>query len=354
MKFFNKQEQVIDIQLTQYGKYLLSNGKFKPVYYAFFDDGILYDPEYGYGPQDQNDIQNRIKTDTPQLEGQYNFRGVESEVRKANKSIRSDAEWQKKYFEDLSIRPPDTTADNQYALQNIIGSSDLNSEYAPAWNVQFLIGQISSSSKTTSWTKEQTGSALNTPQVRVKDTVYKTSIKQVIDTSQILDDADSDVYGNEYIDVYSDYDGILLDIGEENIDFEKEGYEIEVYEVGEEQICNGKAGTREILTPLYFIKYPEQIKDGILLDNDSPINELDIPGISEYELDPRYVEYFLEIDVDHEIEKDIICERTSDRTLGIYSTRFLECEDVDKKKEIEARNIYNTDITEEDLKGNCS
>ena len=55
MKFLNKQEQVIDLQLTQYGKYLLSTGKFKPVFYAFFDDGILYDPNYGYGPQQQKE-----------------------------------------------------------------------------------------------------------------------------------------------------------------------------------------------------------------------------------------------------------------------------------------------------------
>jgi hypothetical protein len=350
MKFFNKQEQVIDIQLTQYGKYLLSNGKFKPVYYAFFDDGILYDSEYGFGPQDQKDIQNRIKSDTPQLEGQYNFRGVESQVRKANTLIRSNAEWEKRYFEDLAIRPPDTITDNQYALQNIIGSSDLNSEYIPSWNIQFLIGQVSSSARTTSWVKEPTGSALNTPQIRVENVVYKTAIKQLSDASQIAEDADSAIYGNEYIDVFSDDGGILLDISEANIDFEKEGYEIEVYEVDEEQVSNGKGGIREVLTPLYFIKYPEQIKDGILLDNVSPIDELDITGMSEYELDPRYVEYFLEIDVDNEIEKDIICERTSDRTLGIYSTRFLDCEDSDKQKEIDARNIYSTDITEEDLK----
>ena len=43
MSFFNKKEDVIDLQLTQYGKYLLSQGKLKPVYYAFFDDDILYD-----------------------------------------------------------------------------------------------------------------------------------------------------------------------------------------------------------------------------------------------------------------------------------------------------------------------
>ena len=43
MKFFNQKEEVIDIQMTLYGKYLLSKGKFKPVYYCFFDDYVLYD-----------------------------------------------------------------------------------------------------------------------------------------------------------------------------------------------------------------------------------------------------------------------------------------------------------------------
>jgi len=42
-KFLNKKEQVIDFQLTPYGVQRLSVGKLSPEYYAFFDDGILYD-----------------------------------------------------------------------------------------------------------------------------------------------------------------------------------------------------------------------------------------------------------------------------------------------------------------------
>jgi len=45
-KFLNKKEQVYDLKLTSYGHYLMSVGKFKPVYYAFFDDNILYDGAY--------------------------------------------------------------------------------------------------------------------------------------------------------------------------------------------------------------------------------------------------------------------------------------------------------------------
>ena len=49
MLFMNKKEEVLDIELTPYGKHLLSNGKLKPVYYAFFDDNILYDIQYVTG-----------------------------------------------------------------------------------------------------------------------------------------------------------------------------------------------------------------------------------------------------------------------------------------------------------------
>ena len=42
-KILNKKERVIDFKLTPYGRYKLSIGTFKPVYYAFYDTGIVYD-----------------------------------------------------------------------------------------------------------------------------------------------------------------------------------------------------------------------------------------------------------------------------------------------------------------------
>ena len=68
MKFLNKKEQVLDIELTEYGKRLLSKGLFKPTYYSFFDDGILYDSRYGGFSEAQNDAEGRIIQETPQLE----------------------------------------------------------------------------------------------------------------------------------------------------------------------------------------------------------------------------------------------------------------------------------------------
>ena len=78
MKFLNKKEQVFDIQLTSYGKHKLSAGDFKPTYYAFFDDNIVYDLEYTGGSEEQNNIHKRIKQDTQYLEGQTIFKQLMS------------------------------------------------------------------------------------------------------------------------------------------------------------------------------------------------------------------------------------------------------------------------------------
>jgi len=86
MEFFDQKEEVIDIELTQYGKHLLSLGKFKPAEYAFFDDDVLYDIKYSAISdkddtdsthrteieEDQNKSKERIK-DTPRIKAQHNF-----------------------------------------------------------------------------------------------------------------------------------------------------------------------------------------------------------------------------------------------------------------------------------------
>ena len=51
-KFLDKKEQVIDFKLTNYGHYLLSIGNFKPTYYTFVDDNVVYDSEH-FGRTDE-------------------------------------------------------------------------------------------------------------------------------------------------------------------------------------------------------------------------------------------------------------------------------------------------------------
>ena len=60
MAFFNKKYDVLDIELTPYGRHLLQNGKLMPAYYAFFDDDVLYDCAAGGFTEKNSDVKNRI------------------------------------------------------------------------------------------------------------------------------------------------------------------------------------------------------------------------------------------------------------------------------------------------------
>ena len=78
-KFLNKKEQVIDFKLTSYGNYLLSQGKFKPEMYAFYDDNVIYDASYVGLTEKQNEIHERIKNNTSYIESLVLFEDVEDQ-----------------------------------------------------------------------------------------------------------------------------------------------------------------------------------------------------------------------------------------------------------------------------------
>jgi hypothetical protein len=80
MTFFNKKEDVIKLQLTPYGRKLLSQGKLKPEFYAFFDDDILYDTEAAGFSESNSESKQRILTETPSMTPvSVNF-GVETNI----------------------------------------------------------------------------------------------------------------------------------------------------------------------------------------------------------------------------------------------------------------------------------
>ena len=52
MIFYDRKEEVLEIKLTPYGRYLLSLGELEPVYYSFFDDDVLYDKKHLIGKEE--------------------------------------------------------------------------------------------------------------------------------------------------------------------------------------------------------------------------------------------------------------------------------------------------------------
>ena len=346
MKFLNKKEQVIDLQLTQYGKHLLSQGKFKPIFYAFYDDNVLYDSQYGGFAETQAEIQQRIKSNTPQLEAQYVFRGIETESKRVDKYIRSS----KDEHESAELSKIQPMGDHDYGLQYQIGTSELNSNNVPAWSIKFLEGNITSSVTTLSGSHNTIG----IPQIVPQAIEYRTTIRGVDIEDQ--NPENPILYGDSYIDVLKVNDSILLEIEEKNTFFGNENFEVEVYEVQQENVKNklgGEITTKEHLIPLYFIKQPEIIKNDILLDSDKIFeisSEDPTDEDSKSSFGPSYVEYFLNIETDLEIDKRLLCELSSDKSRGIFGTQMLDCEEhIGNKELLDTDSLYNTDVIENDF-----
>jgi hypothetical protein len=168
MKFFDQKQDVLDIIVTPYGKYLLSQGSFDPHYYGFFDDDILYSLEWSSGTgslEKQNDIEDRIQTQTPRMLQPSVYTGVETTVEGNMSVIRSSIATVYGAAEAASIGAGDgplaiqdtitdkiynqqilqPTGDQYEFLSSPLGSSDLSSNYYPSWGVSMLKGEITSS-----------------------------------------------------------------------------------------------------------------------------------------------------------------------------------------------------------------
>ena len=308
MSFFDDKQEVIEIELTQYGKELLSKGKFKPASYAFFDDDVLYDGRFGGVTETQNDVQDRILTETPRVKTQYVFSSREDAVHDAVEAVRSGAsEATSELFQQ--------TPDKNYALASPLGTSDIFSEYAPSWRVRALQGKISSFAGY----KEGAFPTQKIPLLNMENVTYKTNIISHSEGSGVgvTIDPNVGVTDTPYDDDHSiriTGKSLLLKLEELNTSYDKENFDIEVFIV-EEEDSGGRFSTpgissptkREVLTPLKFKKSPKFISDdGILLDE--PVQYGDI------EIDPSFVEYYFNFTKDSGIDNEIICDIPEDKT----------------------------------------
>ena len=289
MTFFNRKEDVLDIQMTQYGKYLLSKGVFRPVYYAFFDDDILYDGAYGGLTETQNAIEDRIKD----------------------------------------------------------GTSELGEQSAASWEINFLAGNfISSVSQLSSSTMPN----IKIPQLAI-DVVYKTMA--VMDADALDDSGNErdglDPLTDNSSTVFEDNTAIVLERDEFLVEIvEKNGFslnkdfELEIYEIEDEYIDGALTG-RETLVPLYFPKESEGFK--ITDDN---VYQPEEETTEEQEITPEQVEYFFNIEIDSEISQDVLCRyRPADKTQGVFSKRLYDCAEPEIEQAVD---IYGP---EEEYKDPC-
>ncbi len=338
MAFFNKKEEVIDIQLTQYGKHLLSKGEFRPVSYAFFDDNVLYDSSYaGLETESQNSIEPRIQEDTPALKTQYIYYGAETEILRIAEEIRGT---------NGAVPSMQPVADKHYALAAPLGTSALHTDKLPSWHLRYFAAELDDS------IQYVTGAhpTMKIPQLS-SNIVYKTEMYDNNSISPNIAAARKGGFGSTVktqTSVESEYmmtsqkfddgtyfvttgDQLLVEITEQNTDFFKENFDIEVFIVEEVDVTgsvktpgmNTKKNKKEILRPLNFPLIAPTVVDGLLV-------RPDVQKTTDQDQDD--VGYYFEVNVDNEIPPETLCAiianlKSQGADLGYLTDIGIECPD---------------------------
>lgn len=281
MTFFDKKQDVLKIELTPYGRSLLSNGKLMPKYYAFFDDDIVYDISAIGGTETQDQIKTRILTDTPRLRPQRDVTSPENLI--------------SNFEQDENSSHPFSQVQLNY-LTEPLGTSDGTERNASSWHLTTILGEIDSAEST----YDVSGSYLRQiPQVNMT-LEYKMEIRNVSDDSPVRGQASSPTL--PVSQVFED--GTYLEVSEEQIIARiiedngftfKEGLEIEAFIYEFENVDN----KNETLIPLKMTPQTKSIINDMLVDEEDE---------TFIEIDKTYLEYWLSIFYDEDISDVDLCK----------------------------------------------
>lgn len=259
MLFFNKKEEVIDVQLTAHGRSLLAKGIFRPEYYCFFDDDILYDSQKAGVAETQNHSQVRILEETPKLKtqsrhypiGSFNISGL----------FGAEAETFEYNLESKSLL---------YKLAN----QEISVQSAPNYDVLAMDSKFTE----TETLKYQhfTGSGIlkNVPQLSskveymvVKNIENKTDQIELINLEDNFDlSADAIVFADG-TSLHLTKSCLALDIEENNVFRGRENFFLEIYEIETNEETNEdrlrKLVSMSEINSLFHIKTDDSVDQEI-------------------------------------------------------------------------------------------
>jgi len=336
MRFLDPKEEVYKIKITPWGKYLLTQGKFNPTYYAFFDDDIIYDSSYlenaGNSNEAQNNIKDRILDDTPRFEGQTSFQGSETTLfskfpNKLDEMFPGISE----KIDDASynINSAESPTNNYY-LQKPLAKSGNNSQTAPFFSINMLTGAIIDAKVDGVGASGYFAQKGDGPTAFINQVNYEIKDEILIDTTPDTTITPTRVIEpDELFDSFYVFkDGtrmsynkkeLFLKLEEGNTEFLKENFDIEVFEITE---ITGSDGTiKESLNRLSFVQEGETVNK-------------------------NNVEYYFNILTDNQIDSEFYCRtlaNNKNKTKDIFSDNTFKCPDLEQEKY--NLNIYNTDKT---------
>jgi|1_EtaG_2_1085319.scaffolds.fasta_scaffold00453_6 hypothetical protein len=299
-KFINKKEQVFDLKLTSYGRYLLSIGTFKPTYYAFYDDNVIYDKKYANtsSVENQNNVDKRIKDDTQYLESLVLFKDVEETLQSAGGA--------QNFEDDPSITGRMTVPDATiFKFDAAIGDALLDGakNHAPAWKVASLQSRISSSvgkdnandtlipqlNISASYTLRVSENEFNFDPHDVRELNNKTGV--FMDNNVIELISDDPIYYTEEL----------------NTELLNKNFEIEVFQILDTPHTGSVENAifaKENLLRKYFQKEIPQVQNGFLVSETKKTIDVD-------RLSTGSIEYYFDVLLDTQVEQDLACRGAS-------------------------------------------
>ena len=328
MTFFNKKTEVMQIEMTPYGRYLYSIGKFMPHSYEFVDDDVMY--KMSGSTETQEAAHSRILSETPKP--------------KINRAFQDEAA--------EAISPP-TISDMRIMTRKMnqrqsslysLGRSAYSGSNIPLMQTTMLQGSISGSQMTYTvrpggLANRGHGGEVLIPQVDV-DLNFKAVLR---DTLNPPDDYDGESVQSTTFDdgTYVDirYIEPIIHLKEFNSFYEKENFEIEVFKV------TGVPGD-ETLTPLKMDKKISAIVNGLLIDNSTSSGPSFEDGFAEDGQTASFVDYFFDVQVDNEIPPEELCKAVDKLEIN---SQFLDEELICPDQRTDRFDIYSTRVSPEDL-----
>jgi len=339
LTFFDKKEEVMKIELTPYGRYLLSIGKLKPHSYRFFDENIIYNCKSGDFIEGQNDAHHRITNETPTLKGNPNVTGVETNIRKF--------ESEEVYLQNM--RTP-TTDDTISSNNESVGTSDYNTNDSSYFSVDLFRSKFIESEI------KQTYSTKGISEAGIPQLPINFFLSGSIEYDDSFDDATELEPNFNYVQTESFQDGSyillrwedpLVRIKELNSFDEKDNFVMTAYKVR-------KTNEEVSYTRLRFPKRQKKIINNILIDEEQMTDRGGIPDFNTTNPELNYgagtpndITYYLGFLFDKEIPDSDICSTIGDLDIrNIFLDEKIECPD---ELDEDPFDIYGSRVTEEDL-----
>jgi|TARA_R110002012_G_scaffold314035_1_gene526345 hypothetical protein len=289
-KFTNKKEQVFDLQLTSYAKYMLSIGKFKPAFYAFFDDNVVYDKRYTFtsATEEQSDIDKRIKDETQYIETLVLFKDLE---KTKSKNLDSSVDF---VLKGRTARETNPDSD-VFKIENAIGDAYLDgpAQMAPSWKVATLSSKITASANFDTTTQSRI------PQVDI----VSTYVKKIVNNDFIFDPQNlrnvtsrSPSFADQKVIELMAEDPVVY-VEEVNTRALMRNFDIEVFRVD----TNATARDHAELTRLTFKRETSNVQNEFLV-NQAPTTTTHVDFTNEN------IEYYFDVLLDSDVNQRIACK----------------------------------------------